>query len=57
MLLEATVAKQIDKYDKVSKEYCKHFGELSTLKRTEVDENITQSLHIGNSKQIWCGKS
>ena len=44
------LAKYIDKYDKVSK----HFDELQTLKRAETHENITQSLHMGDSKLI-CG--
>ena len=31
----------IRKYDTVSKEYCEHINELSTLKRAKIDENIT----------------
>ena len=46
------LAKYIDKYDTVSQEYSKHFDEMQTLKRAETHENITQSLHMGDSKLI-----
>ena len=47
------LAKYIGKHDTVSQEYSKHFDEL-TLSLAEKHENITQSLHMGDSKLI-CG--